>query len=408
MTMMLESAHWSIRRMKVEFTAKGSGYYKVYVDGVETTKHVTERESLEKATNASTPDNSVKVIHDYEVEILTIPDPDPDPELEPDPEPESDPDPNLPTTAIFKDSFDTDAELAVSGRKRRINDPDGVGLILPGGFDFQYTSQNNSTNPPGIITSPGQLDVWDESYGDNNSWGHDLQIMKFFSKNYYPELWCKFQIKFNGGADVSGFNVAKIFRAGAYNPAIADGTYQASMFNTTGKTDQVEAVGNTTCGLLLWDIKREGTYFTNKFLIRGNPSYKRTGYIDYYFQGSSGRYADDTWSGISGVWLTYEIQVLYDSAIGTKDGAFNLYLDNVKQTLIAHKNFKHADESSMNADTLDFRNLTPDWSLHVPTGFNCVSLGGNMDSVWSGQSNDEQHMYSVKKIEISTERLPYV
>ncbi len=55
---------------KPELTAKGR-YYRVYVDGVETTKHTTEREASESSINQKidNPDAHVVYRHDYEVEV---------------------------------------------------------------------------------------------------------------------------------------------------------------------------------------------------------------------------------------------------------------------------------------------------------------------------------------------------
>jgi len=62
--------------MSVEYTAKGQGYYRVYVNGEERSKHLTEREALENATNylCEYRDNEQEipeciVKHDYEVDV---------------------------------------------------------------------------------------------------------------------------------------------------------------------------------------------------------------------------------------------------------------------------------------------------------------------------------------------------
>jgi len=53
----------------ISFTAKGQGYYRVLVDNVEISKHVTEREALESAVNHVNNGLDVRVIHDYEVQV---------------------------------------------------------------------------------------------------------------------------------------------------------------------------------------------------------------------------------------------------------------------------------------------------------------------------------------------------
>lgn len=55
----------------VDLTAKGSGYFRVYVDDVEVSQHLQEREAAERVVElkALNPDNKVVYRHDgYEVE----------------------------------------------------------------------------------------------------------------------------------------------------------------------------------------------------------------------------------------------------------------------------------------------------------------------------------------------------
>jgi hypothetical protein len=53
------------------YTALGSGYYSVVVDGNPVSKHTAEREALENANRAklASPLSEVRVRHDYEVEV---------------------------------------------------------------------------------------------------------------------------------------------------------------------------------------------------------------------------------------------------------------------------------------------------------------------------------------------------
>jgi hypothetical protein len=59
-----------LTRETVKFTAKGHGYYRVLVEGEEVSKHTTEREALESATNHYEEGLDVRVIHDYEVQVV--------------------------------------------------------------------------------------------------------------------------------------------------------------------------------------------------------------------------------------------------------------------------------------------------------------------------------------------------
>lgn len=55
----------------IDFTARGSGYYRVFVDDVAVSQHTTEREALERATELeqADPSRDVRVEHDYIVDV---------------------------------------------------------------------------------------------------------------------------------------------------------------------------------------------------------------------------------------------------------------------------------------------------------------------------------------------------
>jgi len=56
----------------VELTDIGSGLYQVHVDGIQISQHITKEEALDAAKILSTPDSTVRVTHDYEVDVATI------------------------------------------------------------------------------------------------------------------------------------------------------------------------------------------------------------------------------------------------------------------------------------------------------------------------------------------------
>lgn len=55
--------------MTIELTAKGSGYYRVFVDSLQVSQHTTEREAAERAINEKTDTNNVYYDHDYHVQV---------------------------------------------------------------------------------------------------------------------------------------------------------------------------------------------------------------------------------------------------------------------------------------------------------------------------------------------------
>lgn len=57
--------------MPISYTAQQQGYYRVQVNGVEVSKHLTEREALERAQDEESldPTRDVVVTHDYAVKV---------------------------------------------------------------------------------------------------------------------------------------------------------------------------------------------------------------------------------------------------------------------------------------------------------------------------------------------------
>jgi len=89
----------------IELTAVGQGYYRVFVDGIERSKHIAEREASESAgkLKRANPASSVYYNHDYHVRVdlvnapVVVP-PEPEPTPEPEPPVIVDPDPVVPPT----------------------------------------------------------------------------------------------------------------------------------------------------------------------------------------------------------------------------------------------------------------------------------------------------------------------
>lgn len=60
---------------QIDFTAKRGGYFRVWVNDAQISQHTTEREALEKASEEAlnAPDASVRIDHDYHVEVSVNP-----------------------------------------------------------------------------------------------------------------------------------------------------------------------------------------------------------------------------------------------------------------------------------------------------------------------------------------------
>lgn len=83
----------------IEYTAKNSGYYRVFVDGIKVSQHLQEREAAESAGKQKrvSPDKAVYYDHEYHVEVSLLPGKEPPkPPVEPDPDPEEPTEPDDP------------------------------------------------------------------------------------------------------------------------------------------------------------------------------------------------------------------------------------------------------------------------------------------------------------------------
>ena len=249
---------------------------------------------------------------------------------------------NVYSETIFKESFDSLPDQDIEGRCLYDGHPGCINI--PTNWDFIYTSDRNNTNPPGEILS-GQgigggkvFRVYDESYGDSNSWGHDIQLMKQFRDAQYQELWIKAVIKFNPNLNLNGLGSAKIFRIGHYNPKVADGTVRTSIVNVNNNSEANNGLGATTAGLVLYDIREDNGRFFHRIAERGsadaeykisrtydrntfNERISTTGGVDFHIldpQGNRVTAWNETFG--DGQWHTYEFRMVMNSSLNAKDG----------------------------------------------------------------------------------------
>ena len=137
----------------IRLTARGQGYYRVYVNDVLGTSHTTEREAVEAAENwkRDFPDQRVRYQHDYVVDVTlavgpvpvppSVEPPPPVPDPDPVPLPPPPPAPPSPEGILFASSWDTargNQQAAVSdgGRWQQIGGENSVGVVLADGLDF--------------------------------------------------------------------------------------------------------------------------------------------------------------------------------------------------------------------------------------------------------------------------------
>ncbi|MFT7645226.1 MAG: hypothetical protein ACI9BF_000902 [Candidatus Paceibacteria bacterium] len=324
------------------------------------------------------------------------PEPEPAPQLEPTPEPAPTPAPS--GGLVFSDNFNATTPQDIIGRCRFGGDTGGDTLggdcsALPPNWNFTYTSDSNNANPPCEITVDAArggfglgFKVWDESNGDKNSWGSDCQLAKHLGPDQYEEVWTSHFIRFNPDQDPPG--AAKMFRIGHYNEKIADGTTESTIFNT----NKVTSEGPTISGLVFYDLKQvSSSHYRHKFALRCDPVYKCGTYDEVFeseFKDSGGEYTDKSWTNTfgDGKWHQVEFHMVMNSGAGAKDGVIEMYWDGFRQ---------------------GGRSDVP-WlgSGHNPNavGWNMITLAGNQNNYWDGQSNTEQHVYDIDDVQVCTSR----
>ena len=298
--------------------------------------------------------------------------------------------------SLFTENFDDLPDQHIDGRCKYegdVGEPVGSCDNVPANWDFMYTSDSNPTNPPaqimsGIGKEGKALRVYDESYGTNSRWGHDIQLAKHFAPNQYPELWVSLYVRFNPDLDTSDLGSAKIFRMGHYNPRVIDGTTGTSVVNT----NRVTTEGPTTSGLMFYDIERiTDSIYRHKISIRGDPDYKISRDFngpELSFYDEDGLMASPTWENTygDGQWHKFEVGMIMNSAPGAEDGELHVYFDNVYQGGFTDIPYR---QSGSNPGV---------------TGFNMFTIAGNADSVWDGQSYAEQHFYDIDNVAVCVTR----
>lgn len=298
---------------------------------------------------------------------------------------------------LFTDNYDATPDWQNVG-SQRCNWLGGTNCgNVPLNYDLMYVTDKNKTSPMCQITSAAGkglsgkgIRLSDESNGDRNSWGSDCQIEKYLYKQY-PEIWVSYYIRYNSNMIwESGSRTSKILRIGHYNPLVIDGTARTSTFNTNNNSKKNNGLGDTTAGVFFLYLKHDSDKLVRfQQGVRCGGTYKCGSYDEAWFQNMSGT-TGNSWKETFGdnKWHHIEARVKMNSSVGAKDGVLELYFDGVRQTK---------------------RNDIP-WRLagtkKTVTGFNMVSIGGNTNNVWAGQTNEEQWMYDFDNLRICTSRCP--
>lgn len=315
---------------------------------------------------------------------------------------------------LFSDDFDSHAEMNLSGRCKYHGDTECSSASLPSNWDFLYTAHQNPTNPACAIREEADRQgggkgfvVWDESAGSGSSWAtNDCQLMKYFAgpiatadqneDPQYPEVWFTWWQKFlptSPGA-IDALNASKLTRIGHYNPCVVNGSAGTSVFNTSNNSTVNGGCGKTGGGILLYDIKKNGTAgYWHKMLETGNPSHssdpipRAQGFRWRHADGSEYSNQESAWANVygDGQWHFYEVRAVMNTP-GVANGIAQMYLDGVLQGSFTN---------------IEWLNGTP---THPITGFNAITIGGNSDWIWDGQSNAEIKYYYIDDVKVCTTR----
>ena len=275
---------------------------------------------------------------------------------------------------------------------------------LPLNWNYLYVDDKNPTHAPCYIEASAARGgsgkgyaQWDESRGSDGSWRSECQLAKRLPQAY-PELWFSFWIRFNPDAEwESNWEPSKIFRAGAYNPKVMDGTSRSTIFKTNAGSEDNKGVGRTTGGMFFLNVVRVGNGGTRiQLSARCNPSYKCGSYDNTWEYNLDPNAPSGTtdWSSTlgDGNWHRIEAHYKLNSAPGAEDGILEIFYDGNR---IGGR------------DNIPWRaNGAESWIK----GATFFSIAGNSANVWAGDINTvdspEQLFYYLDDVSVCTTRCP--
>ena len=302
---------------------------------------------------------------------------------------------------VFEENFDDQPDWSQFERCLYDNYSFDCNTIIEG-WDYLYTEDKNSTHAPFYIEAiAGRGGIgkgyhfWDESRGTDRRWKTEAQLAKKLPQAY-QELWFSFWIKFNPGARWEGGSEAsKVFRGGAYNPLVLDGTAGTSVFNTNNSSKRNKGLGRTTGGMFFVDVVRNDRGRTRiKLFSRCNPSYKCDTYDDAwdYFVNPGAPSTPSDWKDNfgDGNWHKIEVHFVMDSAPEARDGVLEVFYDGNR--LGGRNNIPWRTEGS------------DSWI----EGINFFAIAGNSENVWAGDidttNSPEQSFYFIDDVKVCTTR----
>ena len=304
---------------------------------------------------------------------------------------------------IFEETFDDQPEW--SQRERCLYDDfssDCDNLI--DGWDYLYTDDKNPTHDPFYIEEAAArggsgkgYHQWDESRGDDSRWKSEGQLAKKLSRPY-QELWFSFWIKFNPNAQWEGGSEStKVFRAGALNPKVMDGTAGTSVYNVKNDSEGNKGHGRTSGGWFVLNVVRHERARTRlRASARCNRSYKCGEYDETWdlILDPDAPVQETDWPQNFGddKWHKIEVHFAMNSAPGVGDGILEVFYDN---------------------ERLGGRDDVP-WKMEDAEswieGINLFAIAGNSENVWAGdietENSPEQSFYFLDDIKVCTKRCP--
>ena len=307
------------------------------------------------------------------------------------------------SSIVFQETFDNQPDWFQQDRCLYDNFSAACNTI-PSGWNYFYVDDKNPTHAAGYIEAAAArggsgkgYHLWDESRGANSRWKSEAQLGKRLPQAY-QELWFSFWIRFNPNAQWEGGDEdSKVFRAGAFNPLVMDGTTGTSVFNVRNSNEKNNGLGRTTGGLFIMNVVHHDAKPTRiRLSTRCNATYKCGTYDevwDYLVNpGAPTNVSDWSTNFGDGNWHKLEVHMVMNSSPGVGDGVLEVYYDGTR---------------------LGGRTNVP-WKMDNAEswieGINYFAIAGNSENEWAGNidtpSSPEQSFYFMDDIQVCTTRCP--
>lgn len=309
----------------------------------------------------------------------------------------------LPQGVVFSEDFDDHPDWQVADGSEECNGIVECDSTIP--TNWTYVRNVESWHPDdgtNATKQPGQKITSEQRRGDSgkawvrthesvldpetqfNTFQNDTLLIKDLGQDY-QELYAQFYIKFDPSWEWMGDNVnntgntgiLKLFRF--YHFDGPDGVAEPWKFFTDGDSGPI----------VIYDLKVSPVWgYRGTYAFRCDPQE-----TEYYC--SEGHEGDSLFSGTTistpfseimgdGQWHKLKFRVKMNSAIGSADGIFQVWMD---------------DEIQFDFTNINWRKSGSD----LENGWNTVGFGGNTTNWFDDPANKSEQWYAIDDIIISTE-----